>query len=126
MELIQLGKQDVVFAGGGMTDHVLNNFSILSRFSNRLLLSVRDEESVGYFVRSGLQLTCHPDERISLIPLPYARLRTNGLVWDLADEELEIGRRDGASNRATGTSIRIVVRSGLVVLFHYPALPSIA
>lgn len=110
----------VLGAGGGMTDHVLNNFSILARFADRLSISVRESDCIGYFVSTNLRIAVRPGERISLIPLPTARLATRGLAWNLRDEELAVGRREGASNRAIEDEIVIEVSNGLAVLFHYP------
>lgn len=119
----------VLGASGGMTDHVLNNFSLLARHSEVLLISIVETGCIGYFVRSGLRLTSRPGERISLIPMPRARLRTEGLEWNLEGEELALGERGGASNRAAADDVRIRVLphgsgtadTGCVVVFHYPA-----
>ncbi len=119
----------VLGAAGGMTDHVLNNFSFLARHSGNLLISLVETDCIGYFVRSGLRLRPRPGERISLIPMPRARLHTEGLEWNLSGEELALGERGGASNRATADDVRIRVQphdsgtadTGCVVVFHYPA-----
>lgn len=111
----------VLGAGGGMIDHVLNNFSLLARYSDRLLIRVCDGGCVGYFVCSELHLPVHVGDRISLLPMPTARLRTEGLEWNLEGEELAIGKRSGASNRAEAQDVRIAVE-GCVVVFHYPKI----
>jgi len=108
----------VIGAEGGMIDHVLNNFSLLARFSDRLRIAVRQEDSVGYIVRDELQLSTEPGDRISLIPLPKARVTTEGLQWNLNNEILEIRSREGGSNRAVEN--RVVVQVvGTIALFSY-------
>ena len=118
--IVQQGYEQVVVLGaeGGMVDHVLNNFSMLGRFSDRLRIAVRQEGSVGYIVRDQLQLSVQPGDRISLIPLPKAQVTTEGLEWDLQNEVLEMGVREGASNRASNTQIIVNVEEGLIGLFY--------
>ncbi|MGE3799819.1 MAG: thiamine diphosphokinase [Candidatus Kapaibacterium sp.] len=114
----------VVGVGGGMIDHVLNNFSLLAKFADKLSISTRQEDSIGYLVTSSLSIGTNPGERISLIPLPAAQLQTEGLEWNLEGEELSLGRREGGSNRAVGSEVRVDVATqippGCVALFHYP------
>jgi thiamine pyrophosphokinase len=110
----------VVGIGGGMADHAFNNFSVLAKFARALRLQLRDERSAAYAVPDALLLAARPGDRISLLPLPSARLATSGLVWDLHDESLALGVREGASNRAEGSEVTIRVAEGLILVFHYP------
>lgn len=110
----------VVGIDGGMVDHTLNNFSILARHARHLALEIRSGAAVGRCVIDRLELPTADGERISLIPLPTARLTTVGLAWELADEVLAIGRREGASNRALGALVSVKVHEGVVLVVHYP------
>lgn len=109
----------IVGSGGGMIDHVLNNFSLIARFGHMLFARLVFDDCIGYVTGSSVKLRTTPGERVSLIPLPSATLTTRGLAWDLYDEELTFGRREGASNRTTGEEIAVQVQSGLVAVFHY-------
>jgi thiamine pyrophosphokinase len=109
----------VIGIGGGMTDHALNNFSVLARYARSIRLSVRDEESIGYAVHDAIVLNASPGDRLSLIPLPRARLTTTGLVWELDDEVLGFGEREGGSNRAAERIVTVRVTEGVVLVFHY-------
>jgi thiamine pyrophosphokinase len=109
-------------AGGGMTDHALNNFSVIARYAPKLRITLRDATSIAYILPDALFLACTPGDRISLIPLPTATLRTTGLRWELHEETLALGVREGASNEAVATEITVEVVSGVVALFHYPAV----
>ena len=109
----------ILGSGGGMIDHVLNNFSLIARFGHMLSARLVFDDCIGYVTGSAIKLRTTPGERISLIPLPAATLTTRGLAWDLHDEELMFGRREGASNRATGEEISVQIRNGLVAVFHY-------
>jgi len=124
--LIERGAESVTVIGaaGGMTDHTLNNFSVLAKLARRIRLSIRDAVSIGYFVPDAILLDTAPGDRISLIPLPSATLTTSGLAWELHGEVLAIGVREGASNRATREQVEIAVSDGLVLALHYPGFTS--
>ncbi|HVK38132.1 MAG TPA: thiamine diphosphokinase [Candidatus Kapabacteria bacterium] len=126
----------VVGIDGGMIDHTLNNFSVLARHARRLELTIRSADAIGYCIagrdteddtdttgdrRTGhLELDAAEGERVSLIPLPSARVTTRGLAWELTDETLAIGIRDGASNRALGVRVRVEVSEGVLLVVHFP------
>jgi thiamine pyrophosphokinase len=110
----------IVGIDGGMVDHTLNNFSVLARHARTLALEVRAGEAHGRCVVGRLEIESVAGERISLIPLPSARLTTSGLAWELRDERLAWGEREGASNRATGDRLVVDVHDGVVLLVRYP------
>lgn len=118
---IDRGETDVTIIGiaGRMVDHTLNNFSIVAKFARRLRVRIRDAESIAYVVTGTLQIRTRPGDRISLIPLPSARLTTSGLAWELCGETLEIGKREGASNRATATEVGVTIHEGTILAFHF-------
>jgi hypothetical protein len=58
-----------------------------------------------------------------LIPQPYAALRTDNLLWELRDEPLTLGMREGARNRATAERVRILISAGEYFLFVNPKIP---
>lgn len=119
--LMERGSREVTVIGhaGGMIDHTLNNFSIVARYASKVILRLVDDSSIGYVVERKLALDTLPGQRISLIPLPSARLTTAGLRWELREEMLALGAREGASNAATGTSVLVTIAEGRVILFHY-------
>lgn len=116
--LIEQGENRVTIAGiaGGMIDHTLNNFSILAKFAHRLELRFVDETSIGIIVVSHIEFLTAPGTRISMIPLPTASLTTVGLAWELHNEQLSIGRREGASNNANADQVSITVHQGVVAV----------
>jgi len=67
----------------------------------------------------------NPDEIISLIPFPHARLSTNGLKWELEEEVLELSIREGARNRAVSTSLSIKLHEGRLLFFCDTRFPNI-
>ena len=112
----------VVGIDGGLLDHTLNNFSVLARFATLFELDVLTEHSHGRCVVDRFEAEATPGDRVSLIPLPSARMTTIGLVWELADEILALGSREGASNRAAGTSFTIDIHEGIILVLHYSGI----
>ena len=67
-----------------------------------------------------------PQEILSLIPSPHARLSTQGLQWNLHDEILELSKREGARNICLDKSVQILHHEGRYLFFcdsRLPALP---
>lgn len=102
---------------GGDLEHTLNNWSVLMRYAQKHRLHIYDKGRLAVPVHDTLLLATYPDEIISLIPQPHARLSTQGLQWALDNEELRLGTREGARNRATGTSVSVTVHDGAVLVF---------
>lgn len=121
--LVTNGSDEIIVlgAGGGMVDHVLNNFSILTRYAAEVTIRTMDDRCTGYFVTDRIAIETKQGERISIIPMPGAQVETKGLEWELDGSVLAWSVREGASNRATGSEVSIAVRNGTVILFHYPA-----
>jgi thiamine pyrophosphokinase len=121
--IAEVGYRRVTTVGidGGMLDHTLNNFSVLARHARRLSIEIRSGASIGWCVVDRLEIATVEGERVSLIPLPSARLTTSGLAWQLTDERLSIGAREGGSNRATGDRVAVEVHEGTILLIHWPS-----
>ncbi len=107
----------VVGMNGGELEHTLNNWSVFLRYSKRASLEVFDSGRIGRAVFSSLALPTSPGEMISLIPQPRVRLTTRGLVWELHDEILELGSREGARNQARDRLVELDVHEGSVLVF---------
>lgn len=102
---------------GGELEHTLNNWSVLIRYAWTHKLRVYDAGRLAIPVLDVFELATTPGEIISLIPQPLAHITTRGLQWELQDEALELGVREGARNRATGNHIRIHVHEGALLVF---------
>jgi thiamine pyrophosphokinase len=62
-------------------------------------------------------LETNTNEIISLIPLPEARISTKNLKWELSNEKLELGIREGARNESIAEFIEIHVHKGELLLY---------
>ena len=114
---------------GGDFEHSLNNVSVLwkyvERFSHMTIIDSRSRIAIPVFFDM-ISDELFPQEIISLIPFPHARLSTQGLQWNLLDEVLELSKREGARNRSLGNSIQIQHHEGRFLFFcntRLPALP---
>lgn len=114
----EVASVTLIGVSGRAMDHTLNNFSILPRFAHAMRMRLIDSYGVAYIVPDMITLDVLPGDRISLIPLPSALITTSGLAWPLHRERLEIGLREGASNRAVEPRVEIHVHEGLLLVFH--------
>jgi thiamine pyrophosphokinase len=108
---------------GGDLEHTLNNWSVLMRHARDLNLVGLDRSRYAIPVAADIHLPVNVGEIVSLIPQPLARITTEGLHWTLSNEELSLGSREGARNRAVGESVRITVHEGSLLVFCDARLP---
>jgi thiamine pyrophosphokinase len=107
----------VVGFHGGLLEHTLNNWSVLMRYAPSLAITLEHNGRIAVPVFSQCTLATTPGEIVSLIPQPQAVVSTSGLQWPLDNETLSLGVREGARNRAIGTTITITVHSGCLLCF---------
>lgn len=102
---------------GGELEHTLNNWSILKKYQTKLSLLIYDSNRYSFPIGIGeYSISSEIDEIISIIPQCKARLSTRGLKWELNNEELELGYREGTRNRALANNFIIKIHSGEVLL----------
>lgn len=108
---------------GGEMEHTLNNWSIAMRYAQQLHLCLYDAGRYGLPVYTSVILPTQNADVISLIPQPRALLSTQGLHWPLTNEELQLGTREGARNRSTGSAVQVQLHSGSLLVFFTATLP---
>jgi len=119
---------DILICGfhGGIAEHTLNNWSVLMRHSHSLNLCVYEKGRYAIPLRKSVQFHSEKGEIISLIPQPRAKVTTSGLQWNLVNEYLELGVREGARNCALSENVSIEIHEGNLLLFcnsHIPQRP---
>jgi len=119
------GFQTLLITGfhGGQLEHTFNNWSVLMRYSKILNICIFDENRYGICFIDSFRLNTKIDELISLIPQPKVKIKTKNLKWELNDEFLELGVREGARNRAVAEHIEIKIGEGSLVAFFDARLP---
>jgi thiamine pyrophosphokinase len=108
---------------GGLYEHSLNNWSVLSRYSKLMNLTIYDKGRYGICVNKSFLLKTSIGEIISLVPKNNAVLTTHNLYWQLNNESLELGIREVTHNIATAEKILIEIHSGEIFLFIDQRLP---
>lgn len=107
----------IVGVNGGYIDHILNNINI---FLNQNCIFYAPP-IVGQVVRAGEThfFSLPLNTKISLIAFPKAQLSTQGLEWELQEDELCFPGKNSVSNRIRSESISIKVHTGLILILVY-------
>lgn len=113
----------IVGLHGGDLEHTLNNWSVLMKFAPSMPLTVLDRDRYIIPVSTSFSVALQPNEIVSLIPQPSARLSTKGLQWELQDEELALGTREGARNIAVDGNVEVIVHEGSILFCCDARLP---
>jgi thiamine pyrophosphokinase len=108
---------------GGIIEHSFNNWSVLMRYSQILTICVYEEGRYAVVLRKSITLSVTIGEILSLIPQPCATITTTGLQWNLTNEQLEFGVREGARNCAIAVNVSIEIHQGEILLFYDARLP---
>ncbi|MGB9851454.1 MAG: thiamine diphosphokinase [Candidatus Kapaibacteriota bacterium] len=122
---IQKNFKNILIVGfhGGELEHTLNNWSILKKFYNKVNLCIFEDGRYAIPLDCDCTIESKIGEMISIIPQPRARLITQNLQWNLNDEVLELGVKEGARNIATSSSFSIKILEGSLLLFIDARLP---
>ncbi|PKL79644.1 MAG: thiamine diphosphokinase [Ignavibacteriae bacterium HGW-Ignavibacteriae-4] len=119
------GYENILIVGftGGLLEHAMNNTSILMKYSNKYDFTIYHEGRYSFLVENSSRFQAEKGEIISLIPYPIVKLTTKNLYWELNDELLELGTREGARNIATSDSFSLEIHSGKCFVFIDSRLP---
>jgi len=111
--------QDLIVFGihGGEYEHSLNNWSVLSKYSDIMNIVIYDFGRYGFCISRNFKLKTSINETISLIPKGFAKITTEGLKWNLTNEILALGVREGARNIAISDEITIDITDGELFVF---------
>ncbi|OGU60892.1 MAG: thiamine diphosphokinase [Ignavibacteria bacterium GWF2_33_9] len=110
---------------GGLYEHSLNNMSVFSKFSKKMNLTIVETNRYGFCVNQSFQMNTKINEKISLFPISKSLLKTKGLKWNLFNEYLEIGSREGHANISVTNEIEIEILSGEIFVFCNSRFPKL-
>lgn len=119
--LVRAGIRKITIAGafGGRLDHVAGNLSVIGKFSRRADITAVDDNGELLPVVDRRSLPCEPGTTISLLPLSRCvGVTTRGLQWELHNAALELGVRDGTSNRVIARAATVRVRRGRLLVYR--------
>lgn len=116
----------VVGATGKRLDHAVGNLGVLVKFHSDAWINFVDDRGELEFVGRELRFEAKKGTTVSLIPLTRCEgVTTIGLEYALKDECLELGVREGTSNKVIGSPVVITVEQGNLLLYklsphHHP------
>jgi len=119
--LLQAGIRRITIAGalGGRLDHVVGNLSVIGKYSRRADIRAVDDDGELLPVGERRSLSYAPGTTISLVPLSRCvGVTTQGLRWGLRNATLELGVREGTSNRVIGRPATVRVRRGRLLVYR--------
>jgi len=121
----QQGNKKVLITGfhGGELEHTLNNWSVLMKYLSKLNLCIYENERYAIPFNKDFALPAKIGETIGLIPQPKAILTTSGFKWNLKNESLELGVREGARNIAMNNEVKVELHSGVLLVFMDARIP---
>lgn len=120
-----LGARELLVVGGhgGRLDHLLANVLLLAApaWADLEIEALLGESRVTV-VRGHRTLHGTPGDLVTLLPVggPALGVRTRGLRWALADEELGPGSTRGVSNRLVAAEAEVWVRGGVLAAVVSP------
>lgn len=108
----------VIGALGGRPDHSYANFSILKKYHMRLKLLFSDSSCDVQILGKHSRFDLPVGSVVSLMPLGRCGgITTTGLEFPLTNESLELGVREGTSNKVIASPVVISVRKGSLLFF---------
>jgi thiamine pyrophosphokinase len=115
------GAVTVLGLTGLRTDHALTNLSVMLRWSDRFhsLIAVDSFASYQFLTekRNKIEREAKLGQLISLMPFGVAKgVKTENLQYGLSHEDLALGEREGLSNVAMGSPVRISIESGALLV----------
>ena len=126
----------VIGYSGKRIDHTLNNFSILLRYSfprrvrfsegpasggrnTHLDIRFLDDKFEIFCTNKSIEFPARKGDIVSLLGMPNAEgITTYGLKYPLNNNTLEFGLREGVSNEAIASEVRINVSRGQLLIFR--------
>lgn len=111
-------KVDVYGGSGGEQDHFLGNLHVAFLFKDLMEITFYDEFSSYFFIPKDFEINNVEGKMVSLLPFPKVEnLVTEGLNWELKNEDLEITKRIGTRNFATKSTVKISYSDGDLLVF---------
>lgn len=111
---------NVIWATGRRADHTMTNITNLVRYSNLLKIVLLDDYSKIFRLPNHYEKWYPAQTPISLIPVgEVMQITTEGLVYNLQEENLTLGYRTGSSNEtAQDGFVKISYQTGDLLLME--------
>ena len=109
---------------GDRFDHALGALHVLQKFADQPIVLV-GEYDVVFMAPAHLTLDRPVGERVSLMPLPEARVETLGLKWDVTDAAMSLEAFIGTLNEVAQSPYEVRTMGRLAVILPSAALGSV-
>lgn len=114
------GCVDIVGATGDRIDHSTGSLGCFKKFGSQIQLRMIDSAGELSLIYKSVSLKMKKGDKVSLIPLERCTdVSTKHLLYPLRKETLELGVREGISNEATASMVRITVGHGTLLLYRF-------
>jgi thiamine pyrophosphokinase len=105
-------------ATGGRIDHEVGNLSAFVKYARKAKITCIDQNGTLTPLTGKFSAALPAGTTVSLLPLTSCEgITTTGLRWNLKNETLRFGLREGTSNLVETSPITILYRKGALVLF---------
>jgi thiamine pyrophosphokinase len=115
------GYDDLVVVGalGKRLDHTAGNLAVFPKFHRRARIRFVDDQGELSYIDREVRFAAAPGDVVSLVPIVRCEgVTTEGLRHALDGEVLALGTREGTSNVATASEVRVRVESGHLLLYR--------
>lgn len=111
---------NIVWATGRRADHTISNITKMVKYKNEIKLVLLDDYSKVFPLTGPFEKWYTAGSVLSLIPVgTTSGIVTSGLKYNLHDETLRMGYRNGSSNEASEDGfVRISVREGDLLIME--------
>ncbi len=109
---------------GGRLDHTLSVLNTLARYPEQpvILLS---EDDVVVLLTTPTRLSLNIGDRIAVLPLDHAVVRTTGLRWELEDMAMHPAGKISSSNEVAARAVTITPRGPVLLTLPLSALDAV-
>ncbi|MDR1303446.1 MAG: thiamine diphosphokinase [Puniceicoccales bacterium] len=111
----RLSPPIILGINGGYIDHILSNVAIFSRTDAVAYMP----PNVAMVVRDRLALRLPLATKLSLFAVPFGRVTTRGLRWELENRELHFPEYNSCFNRTVAEQVAFEVAEGAIFLVIY-------
>lgn len=121
------GCSSAVVAGavGDRIDHSTGALGCIRKYGRAIALTILDRKGEIRLLARSEKVAFRRGETFSLIPLGRCRgVVVRGAAFPLSGESLELGVREGISNRATGRAVTIRHSTGTLLLYRFHPPPA--
>lgn len=109
---------------GDRVDHMLACLHVLLKYRDKPVVLLGDHDVV-FIAPSHIRLTLPVGSRLSLMPLPGARVDTRGLRWEVKDGAMSLTQFIGTSNEVAAPVVELRAMGGLGVILPPEALGAV-